>query len=403
MAYTEKLYFTDSSLLDFTADIIEVDQAGDSYRVVLDRTAFYPTGGGQPNDTGKLDQLDVTDVFEDDSGTVFHVVACAGTLTVGQNVRGVVDTQRRLDHLQQHSGQHVLSQAFVQACGAETRSFHLGSIVSTIDIELASPSDEQMRAAEDVANRVILEDRPMRVHILDEADAAKLPLRKESAVKGRIRVIEVEDFDWSPCGGTHAARTGQIGLIAIKSYERAKKLTRVEFVCGFRALADYRLAHRTATSVARMFSVDRDSAADSVARALAENRLLKRRVRELSEVAAGAEAAELLAAAENLDTFKMVCRVFEGRDADELRMLAYRIVQTESSVALLGSDDGGTARVVFARSETVPHNMGEVLREACTILGGRGGGKAEIAQGGGPEISKLAAALEDAASRVRGR
>jgi alanyl-tRNA synthetase len=140
--------------------------------------------------------------------------------------------------MQQHSGQHILSQAFVQACGAETRSFHLGSQTSTIDIELQTPTADVLRAAENIANAVVFEDRPMRVHIVNEDEAARLPLRKESAVQGDIRVIEVENFDWSPCGGTHAARTGQVGMIAIRSFERAKKMTRVEFVCGGRALAD---------------------------------------------------------------------------------------------------------------------------------------------------------------------
>lgn len=403
MTYTERLYFTDSSLLDFTAKVIEFEETNGTGRVVLDRTAFYPTGGGQPNDTGKLGDAKVTDVFEDDGGKVFHVVAGPTAFAPGREVRGVIDRERRLDHLQQHSGQHILSQAFIQACHSETRSFHLGSATSTIDIELASPTDDHMRAAEDIANRIIFEDRPMRVHLLDEGDAQKLPLRKESAVKGRIRVIEVEDFDWSPCGGTHAGRTGQIGLIAIRSYERAKKMTRVEFVCGARALADYRLAHRTATTVARMFSVDRDSAAESVARTLAESKSLKRRVRELMEIAAGAEAADLLARAEQTGSFKLVCSRFDDRDADELRMIASRIVQSEPAVVLLGSNDNGTARVVFARSETLPHHMGQLLAEACTMLGGRGGGKPELAQGGGPDPAKLAIALEHAASTIRNR
>src|SRR5262245_33675009 len=411
MTYTERLYFTDSGLLDFTAKVVQIQPVEGAYRVVLDRTAFYPTGGGQPNDTGKLGDQNVVDVFEDEDGTVFHVLPNIGSVAVEQEIRGVIDPPRRLDHLQQHSGQHILSQAFVQACGAETRSFHLGATTSTIDIDLSNPTDDHMRAAEDVANEVICGDRPMRIHLLDEAEAEKLPLRKESAVKGLIRVIEVADFDWSPCGGTHAARTGQIGLIAIKSYEKAKKLTRVEFVCGSRALADYRLAHHTAFSMARLFSVDRESVPESIARTIAENKSLKRRVRELLEIAVEGEATKLLSQAEHRSSFKLVTGVFEGRDADELRLLAQTIVRTEPSVALLGAKDAGMARLVFARSEsldaTAPTSpgslkMGELLSEACSLLGGRGGGKGELAQGGGPDASRLAEAIERAATRVRG-
>ncbi|PYT02704.1 MAG: alanyl-tRNA editing protein, partial [Acidobacteria bacterium] len=222
MKPTEKQYFHDSSLLEFSATVVEVKASERGDCVVLDQTAFYPTGGGQPNDTGSLGEARVIDVFEDDANIIYHVVQPVGSIEPGQNVTGLIDRGRRLDHLQQHSGQHILSQAFVQTCGAETRSFHLGSQTSTIDIELQSPSDDLMRGAEDLANAVIFEDRPMRVHLVNDEEAALLPLRKESAVRGKIRVIEIENFDWSPCGGTHAARTGQIGLIAIRSYERIR-------------------------------------------------------------------------------------------------------------------------------------------------------------------------------------
>src|SRR5215212_3316550 len=201
MQPTEKLYFTDSSVLIFPATVLSIKPADRGYEVLLDRTAFYPTGGGQPNDTGALAEVRVIDVIEDEAGIVCHVVSEAGSLAAGQIVEGRVDAARRLDHLQQHSGQHILSQAFVQACGAETRSFHLGAQTSTIDIELETPTIERMRAAEEVANAIIFEDRPMRVHLVNEEEAAQLPLRKESAVRGNIRVIEVEGFDWSPCGG----------------------------------------------------------------------------------------------------------------------------------------------------------------------------------------------------------
>ena len=370
-------------------------------RVVLDRTAFYPTGGGQPHDTGKIDDAEVTDVIENDDGSIIHLLSERGNIEPGRVIRGVLDPGRRLDHMQQHSGQHILSQAFVQACDAPTRSFHLGAETSTIDIELQAPSDEHMRAAEDVANAIIFEDRPMRVHLLSEEEAAQLPLRKESAVRGTIRVIEVEGFDWSPCGGTHAKRTGQIGLIAIKSVERVKKMARVEFVCGRRALRDYRLANNTAVTVARLFSTERDASPELVRRAIEESRSIKKRMRELSELAVIPEANSLLSASTPSGDFRIVEAVFEERDADELRLLAAKIVQTEPSVALLGSRDKTSARLVFARSGALAQNMGQLLSEACQMLGGRGGGRPELAQGGGPAIDRLEEAIRLAAERVR--
>src|SRR5215467_8552540 len=294
---TERLYFTDSALLEFTASVAEVRGTQDATHIILDRTAFYPTGGGQPNDIGSIAGVQITDVAEDEPGCIVHIAqrgSGTSSLSPGRTVECRIDAARRLDHMQQHSGQHILSQAFVQACGAETRSFHLGAATSTIDIELQNPTEENMKAAEEIANSVVFEDRPMRVHLVSEEEAARLPLRKESAVQGTIRVIEIEGFDWSPCGGTHANRAGQIGLIAVKSFERAKRMTRVEFVCGRRALLDYRLANHTATAVARQFSVDRESGPVSVERAIHENKSLKRRIRDLLEIALREEAVRLL-------------------------------------------------------------------------------------------------------------
>src|SRR5437868_4102208 len=400
MQATEKLYFTDSDLLEFPATIVAMQTIEQADHVILDRTAFYPTGGGQPNDTGRLDEARVVDVFEDDAGLIHHLVEPQGILLPGQTVQGRIDRARRLDHLQQHSGQHILSQAFVQACGAETRSFHLGARTSTIDIELASPTDDHMRAAEEVANAVIFEDRTMRVHLVSEAEARQLPLRKEAAVEGTIRVIEITDFDWSPCGGTHAKRTGQIGLIAIKGYERAKKMTRVEFVCGHRALDEYRAVSKTALAVAQLFSAERDTTPELVSRALQENKSLKKRIRELLEIAVTVEATEMLAAAMPVGEFKLVRAAFDGRDLEEVRWLATKITQAEPSVALLGTKDAGAARLVFARSASLNQNMGQLLAEACQLLGGRGGGRPELAQGGGPDATKLEAAINLAAEKL---
>jgi alanyl-tRNA synthetase len=305
--------------------------------------------------------------------------------------------------MQQHSGQHILSQAFVQACGAETRSFHLGSLTSTIDIELQSPTIEVMNAAEEIANAIVFEDRPMRVHMVNEEEAARLPLRKESSVQGEIRVIEIENFDWSPCGGTHATRTGQIGLIAIRSHERAKKMTRVEFVCGRRALADYRLANNTAVAVARLFSAQRDSTPELVARAIQETKSAKKRVRDLLERAMAAEASEMLGACDEIGDPRIVHAVFEGRDVEEVQMLAAKLVQREPSIALLATKQAGAARLVFARSASLDQNMGELLSEACKTLGGRGGGGSDMAQGGGPETQKAEQAIREAVEKIRGR
>lgn len=404
---TERLYFADSGLLQFEATITSIEPDGELSRVVLDRSAFYPTGGGQPNDTGSLNGGEVVDVLEDEqSGQIIHLVKSGAAMQTGTSVSGIVNAHRRLDHLQQHSGQHILSQAFVRACGAETLSFHMGVETSSIDIELQSPTWDHMRASEEIANAVIFGDRPMRVHLVNEEEAAKLPLRKEAAVSGIIRVIEIEDFDWSPCGGTHAKNAGQVGLIAIKSFERAKKMTRVEFVCGGRALADYRLANSSSTAVARMFSTDRESAPESVERAIQENKSLRKRVHELLEIALTHEATQLIAdapvvsSAASNQTFKLVKTVFDDRSLEEIKLLAYKVIAHSETVALLGTAEAGAARLVFARSADLTQNMGALVSEASQSLGGRGGGKPDIAQGGGPDATKLQEVIDAAALKL---
>src|SRR6185369_7011749 len=196
---------------------------------------------------------------------------------------------RRLDHLQQHSGQHILSQAFVRLFGAATRGFRMGVETSEIDVELDPATPEQVAAAEALANDVVFRDLPVVVHMVDRDEAAQLPLRKESARDGELRVIEIEGYDFSPCGGTHAHRTGEVGLIAIRGVERAKRMLRVEFVCGGRALADYRRANHAALDVARVFSTGRDDGPEAVRRLFDEAKQLRRRVRDLAELASEVE------------------------------------------------------------------------------------------------------------------
>jgi len=233
---TERLYYTDPYTTEFDAHIVGAEAHEGRPAVVLDRTAFYPTSGGQPFDTGQLGGVAVVDVVDRDDGTILHVIE--RELQAGP-VRGRIDWTRRFEHMQQHTGQHVLSAAFERVVGARTESFHLGSVSSTIDLGRMVSAGEIDRA-EDEANRVVWEDRPVTIRFADAEEAAKLPLRKEPARTGRLRLIDVENFDISACGGTHVARTGAIGMIAIAGSERVRGGTRVEFLCGVRALRGYR-------------------------------------------------------------------------------------------------------------------------------------------------------------------
>lgn len=408
MNTTERLYYTDSHLLEFDARVVSVSKLEDGRAAVaLDRTAFYPTGGGQPNDTGVLGAARVVDCLEDDEANVLHVVE-GDAPEVGASLRGRVDAARRRDHMQQHTGQHILSQAFVELHGAQTRSFRMTADACEIDVDLNDPSDERVERAVTRANEIIWDDRVVRVHNVTPEEAARLPLRKDSAREGELRVIEIEGFDFSPCGGTHARRTGEVGVIVARHWERAKGLVRVTFAAGTRALEDYRRANTTARSTAALFSVGRDEAANAAARLQDEHKSLQRRLRASEELAAHAEARELLEESESAGAgvdgargLRIVARVFEGRDAEDLRRLASAVAAHACAAALLGSRDDSGARLVFARHREAHGDMNALLREACRALEGRGGGRPDLAQGGGPRTDLLPQVIEEAARSLR--
>jgi len=305
--------------------------------------------------------------------------------------------------MQQHTGQHIISQAFFQLYGAETRGFRINDRLTEIDLTLELQPEEIEQAiirAEELANSIIFDNREIRVYEVTPEEATRLPLRKESFVADCIRVIEIDGFDWSPCGGTHANRTGEVGLIAVRRWERAKKMTRLHFVCGVRALNDYRLANKSAEAVALKLTVGREEIEPSVVRLLDDNKRLSRRVRELSELAAKVEAADLLAASAFVGKVRIVEKVFTDRDFDEAKLIAHRLVDEENVVALLAVREADMVRLVFACSANVTADMNVLMKAACERLGGRGGGKPDFAQGGGTKIEVLNSAMKAASLMV---
>lgn len=397
---TEKLYWRDSHLTTFTARVVEAgEHAGKPY-IVLDRTAFYPTGGGQPSDTGRLGQFRVIEAAIEDDGRILHYLDAASAAHfgahTGDEIEGEIDTKHRREIMQQHTGQHILSQAFFRLYGAETRGFRIADSTAEIDIELDANISEVPRAierAEDLANEIVFEDREIRTYELTPDQAARLPLRKESFITDCVRVVEIDDFDFSPCGGTHAKRTGEVGLIAVRGWERAKQMIRIRFICGVRALGDYREANQIVDALSRRLTVGRDEIEASVVRLGEESKALLRRVRDLGAIAAKAEADEMLASAGETSKRRAVVRIFDDRSLEELKLLAHRLTEQAGVVALLAVRDAGSARLVFARSADISVDMSDWMREVCSKLGGRGGGKPDFAQGGASRADLLEAEL----------
>lgn len=401
MPPTERLYYTDSHLIEFEARVVDKSERVSGWTAVtLDRTAFYPTGGGQPSDTGTLNGARVLECIDAEDDGVLHVIQGRAP-DVGATVSGRIDWARRLDHIQQHTGQHILSQAFVTLFNAPTKGFRVMDVSSEIDVELMNPTDEVIERAVELANNVIWEDRQITIKTVTTEEARQLNLRKESTREGELRLIEVDGFDLTPCGGTHAYRTGEIGLIAVRTWERAKGLTRIEFVAGTRALADYRRANKTARAVAALYSSARDDAAKLTVRMIDENKELHRRVRVLEEIAARVEASELLAGASVKPSgTRVVSKIFDNRDAESLKHLAHALIANPQTIVLIGSRDKDAARLVFARSVDTEGDMSMLMREACVTIEGRGGGKPDLAQGGGKNIEKLEEAINQAAETI---
>lgn len=378
---TERLYYTEPYRTSFDATVLAVEEAdGGKRHVTLDQTAFYPTSGGQPFDTGTLGGAAVVEVIDREDGSIAHVIS--GTLRPGEVVRGEIDWARRFDHMQQHTGQHVLSAAFDRLFGVRTESFHMGQLSSTIDLAREVSAAEIVKA-EDDANRVVWEDRPVTIRFATAAEAAALPLRKESLRAGDLRLIEVQDYDLSACGGTHVQRAGAIGLIAVASSEKFKGGSRVEFLCGGRALQRFRTWSAALADAQKHLSVPPIELAASIERLQNEAKTLSRTLRGFQEKLATHEAQSLLSRATDTAPAVVIAESLEGWDAQGLKAIAVAATaaQPNASVALFTATS--PAQLVIALGPKATGDAGAILKRLTAEFGGKGGGKPDLAQGGG--------------------
>src|SRR4051812_32412548 len=345
---TQRLYYTDSHLTTFTGTVTEQVDLDGRAAVVLDRTAFYPTSGGQPFDTGTLDDVRVEDVIDLEDGRIAHVVSAP--LAPGTRASGRIDWARRFDHMQQHTGQHVLSAAFDHVHGARTESFHLGADTCTIDFA-STLSADGVTAAEEEANRILWEDRAVRVRFVSETEAAALPLRKEPVRGGTLRLVEVDGFDLSACGGTHVTSTGAIGVIAVTGFERFKGGTRLEFVCGGRVLARFRQQRDVIASAVRHLSVLPVELPGAIERLQDDVKAQKQVGRGLQQRLVRHEAESLAARASGLAGVRLVCETVEGWDAQGLKALASDIASRPGHAAVLLTPDTPPLIVIARASD----------------------------------------------------
>jgi alanyl-tRNA synthetase len=385
---TERLYYQDSNLLQFSARVLEADASGT--RVVLDRTAFYPSSGGQPNDLGTLSGVAVLDVQDEERGIV-HVLEAPLVGGADGQVEGLVDRARRFDHMQQHSGQHLLSAVFEEVLGYPTVSFHLGAESSTIDVRCAALETAQVRRVEARANELVQANRPLRVDFEDAAQARGL--RKETAREGTLRVVTIDGVDRSACGGTHVGHTGEIGAILIRRIEKIRGDQRVEFVCGARAVARAQADYSALSKIARNFSSALDATPELVASLLEQVREAEKIRRKLALELAGLRGRDWYAQTgpdgQGLRRYHLV--LASGTPDEETRALAQSYCAQPRALFVASSNE--PPNVMLAASADSGIHAGNVLKQALAASGGRGGGNAAVAQGSLPSVAQLESVL----------
>lgn len=381
---TKPLYYENPYLKMFTAGLVEqgTDEKGRSY-AILDQTAFYPAGGGQPGDRGTLNGIEVTDVEKETNGSVRHYLR-RPLPDNRARVEGALDWARRFDHMQQHAGQHILSAAFAETAEIRTIAFHMGKNISTIDLDTSGLTDETADKAEQMANWIIFQNQPIISKWVRDDELDRYPLRKRPTVNENIRLVIIEGFDYNPCGGTHPARTGEAGPIKITGWTRDRGHIRLEFVCGWRALRLAENEHHALQRLTALFQTNADDLDRVAEKRLEDYHTLEQECRRLREQVLAFEAGSLAAQSEEDGKLTVIARVFDERPMKECRKLAGYIVERHSKCTVLFViKSGARLQLVCARGADVGIDMNALVKQSLPMINGKGGGSANAAQGAG--------------------
>jgi alanyl-tRNA synthetase len=380
---TDRLYYTDCYLRRFTARVTGL--SADGLAVYLDRTAFYPTSGGQPFDTGTLAGIPVAGVTDDESGIAHRLASPLAPAIAGQAIECAIDWDRRFDHMQQHTGQHLLSAVFEESFGLKTVSFHMGPVSSTIDLE-GKLDPSAAAEAELRANRIVGENRPVAIAFEDAA--AALGLRKESGREGALRIVSIQGLDRSACGGTHVRSTAEIGAILLRKLERVRQTVRVEFLCGDRAVRRARADFEALSKAAQIFSAPLDEVPNLVAAHVETSRAQEKAHRKLELELAAYQGKELYrTTAPGAGGLRRVTRRADRGNLEDLRAIAQNFTAQPKAVFLAALADPPS--LLLAASEDAGIDAGKLLKAALTEAGGRGGGTLRMAQGSVPDARSL--------------
>ena len=409
---TKRLYYDRSEIHEFDSIVEEITSPSPEQprpAVILRETAFYPTSGGQVHDTGWLplvvgdrvddreaERLRVIEVADAEDGRIVHYLEAPAKLPLpGAAVHGSIDLERRLDHMQQHTGQHVLSAAFIELYQMPTVSFHMGEDYCSIDLATPAVSPEQILAAEKRANQIVFENRPVRIRYVSRAEAEKLGLRKlPPAERDELRLIEIADFDLSACGGTHVGASGQIGSIVLRKSERVRQGTRVEFVCGGRAVRMARRDYSALSEAAALFSAHLWDVPEQIRKSIEESKLSRKQKDDALDQLAELMALAALQSQPDNDQSqttgrKIVVRSFSDRDISFAKLFAQKVTRANVPVIALVASTVDPPGLVFAQAAGGSADMGALLKQVLSSVGGRGGGSHDFAQGGVPAGSNI--------------
>lgn len=402
---TERLYYQDSYLKEFRAKVLKKIKIDNQTAVVLDETAFYPTSGGQPYDKGVIQDVPVVEVAEE-GDEIIHILKKELKEKINSEVVGKIDWRRRFDHMQQHSGQHILSAAFEKLWNADTVSFYLGDEICTLDIMKDNITSEEVKEAEILSNNIVLENKPIKVYFMDQERANELNLRKIPPQKEDIRIVEIKDFDICACCGTHCGTTGEVGLIKILKWEKRGVKIRLDFICGKRSLKDYYWKNELIKNISNKLTIKDTELGEAVERMLEERKEARKESREIKEKLQEYEAKRLIDESSIRDDgIRIINKVFEEKNFQEARGLVQKIINLNDSVVVLAGiknkGEGEGAKILFACSRVLKYDMNGLIREAGKFIEGRGGGAPNFAQAGGKKTEGIEDALNFASEHFQ--
>lgn len=395
---TEKLYRDNPYLRELTARVIEKKYQKGAFHLVLNRTLFYPhLSGGQPRDKGTINDIEVVDVYERDNKIV-HVIE---NDIIGNDVILSIHWDTRFTHMQQHTGQHILSTVFSKLYNAKTVGFHLGSEFVYIDVTMSCLENSDLERIENFANKVVFSNFNVKTYYPSPQEISTLPLRKEPSVEGNIRIVEIDGIDYTPCGGTHVRNTGEVGIIKIRKWEKYKGNIRIEFVCGNRALQDFRRKNEHINSISSLLSAKDTNCLNAVQRMYDENKDLQKEIRLLRNKLMEHEVDDLYRNSKNYKDIKIVSKVFNNKNFKDIRQMTNQITEYPNSVVVMGVIENNKCQIIIGRSQNLNINTKEIFDNVIGIINGQGGGSSKISQGGGPRVENLESCIDTSLEMIK--